>query len=253
MLFGIEPLDPPTFAAVAIGFTAVAAVASYLPARRATARRSGRGTEAANRWRPFDSSCCASSRCSAAAAPSTSSRAKSTRIWRCSRSEFVAQGHVARRCEARGAARLWRRRSSQGASARCAIVSLDRRSRAGRRVRAAFAAPEPGVHDRRRPDARHRHRRHDRDLQRRRHACSFRRCRFRRGDRLVTITEPERPRGRCAASTTRNTSSGARAPRRCRGMSALTFNPQVIMPTREGTARLTGGDDLRRTTSRSWA
>ena len=34
--FGIEPLDPLTFVAVAIGFTAVAAAASYLPARRAT-------------------------------------------------------------------------------------------------------------------------------------------------------------------------------------------------------------------------
>ncbi len=36
MLFGIEPLDPLTFVAVATGFTAVAAAASYLPARRAT-------------------------------------------------------------------------------------------------------------------------------------------------------------------------------------------------------------------------
>jgi putative ABC transport system permease protein len=36
MLFGIEPLDPLTFIAVAIGFTAIAALASYLPARRAT-------------------------------------------------------------------------------------------------------------------------------------------------------------------------------------------------------------------------
>ena len=36
MLFGIEPLDPLTFAAVALGFTAIAAAASYLPARHAT-------------------------------------------------------------------------------------------------------------------------------------------------------------------------------------------------------------------------
>ena len=36
MLFGIEPLDPLTFVAVAVGFTAVAAAASYLPARHAT-------------------------------------------------------------------------------------------------------------------------------------------------------------------------------------------------------------------------
>ena len=36
MLFGIRPLDPPTFAAVAIGFAIVAALASYFPARHAT-------------------------------------------------------------------------------------------------------------------------------------------------------------------------------------------------------------------------
>jgi putative ABC transport system permease protein len=36
MLFGIAPLDLGTFAAVAVAFTAVAALASYLPARRAT-------------------------------------------------------------------------------------------------------------------------------------------------------------------------------------------------------------------------
>ena len=36
MLFGIKPLDPPTFIAVAIGFAIVAAVASYVPARGAT-------------------------------------------------------------------------------------------------------------------------------------------------------------------------------------------------------------------------
>ena len=36
MLFGIEPRDPATFAAVAIAFAVVAMFASYLPARRAT-------------------------------------------------------------------------------------------------------------------------------------------------------------------------------------------------------------------------
>jgi putative ABC transport system permease protein len=36
MLFGIEPRDPATFAAVAVSFALVALVASYLPARRAT-------------------------------------------------------------------------------------------------------------------------------------------------------------------------------------------------------------------------
>jgi putative ABC transport system permease protein len=36
MLFGITPLDPPTFTAVAVGFTIVAAAASYVPARYAT-------------------------------------------------------------------------------------------------------------------------------------------------------------------------------------------------------------------------
>jgi ABC-type lipoprotein release transport system permease subunit len=36
MLFGINPIDPPTFASVATGFTIVATLASYLPARHAT-------------------------------------------------------------------------------------------------------------------------------------------------------------------------------------------------------------------------
>jgi putative ABC transport system permease protein len=36
MLFGLEPLDPATFAAVGVTFALVAALASYLPARRAT-------------------------------------------------------------------------------------------------------------------------------------------------------------------------------------------------------------------------
>ena len=35
MLFGLEPLDLTTFAAVAGGFAALAALASFLPARRA--------------------------------------------------------------------------------------------------------------------------------------------------------------------------------------------------------------------------
>lgn len=36
MLFGVEPRDPGTFAAVAIAFAVIAMIASYLPARRAT-------------------------------------------------------------------------------------------------------------------------------------------------------------------------------------------------------------------------
>ena len=36
MLFGITPLDPQTFVAVSVLFGAVATLASYLPARRAT-------------------------------------------------------------------------------------------------------------------------------------------------------------------------------------------------------------------------
>jgi ABC-type antimicrobial peptide transport system permease subunit len=36
MLFGVRPLDAWTFATVALGFTLLAAVACYLPARRAT-------------------------------------------------------------------------------------------------------------------------------------------------------------------------------------------------------------------------
>jgi ABC-type antimicrobial peptide transport system permease subunit len=36
MLFGITPVDPPTFATVAIGFAMVTLVASYFPARHAT-------------------------------------------------------------------------------------------------------------------------------------------------------------------------------------------------------------------------
>ena len=36
ILFGVAPLDPWTFGSVALGFTIVAALASFLPARRAT-------------------------------------------------------------------------------------------------------------------------------------------------------------------------------------------------------------------------
>ena len=36
LLFGVAPLDAATFAGVAASFTVVAALASYLPARRAT-------------------------------------------------------------------------------------------------------------------------------------------------------------------------------------------------------------------------
>jgi len=36
LLFGLTPFDPPTFAAVAVMFAAVALVAAFVPARRAT-------------------------------------------------------------------------------------------------------------------------------------------------------------------------------------------------------------------------
>ena len=36
LLFGVTPLDSPTFAAAGIGFTLVALAAAYRPARRAT-------------------------------------------------------------------------------------------------------------------------------------------------------------------------------------------------------------------------
>jgi ABC-type lipoprotein release transport system permease subunit len=36
MLFGITPLDPPTFVAVSLMFGLVATLASYVPARRST-------------------------------------------------------------------------------------------------------------------------------------------------------------------------------------------------------------------------
>jgi putative ABC transport system permease protein len=36
LVFGVQPTDVPTFAAVAVGLAAVAFVTSYVPARRAT-------------------------------------------------------------------------------------------------------------------------------------------------------------------------------------------------------------------------
>lgn len=36
MLFGLTPLDPATFAAVAVTWASVATLAAYVPARRAT-------------------------------------------------------------------------------------------------------------------------------------------------------------------------------------------------------------------------
>ena len=36
LLFGVDPIDPMTFGAVALALTAVALLASYLPARRAS-------------------------------------------------------------------------------------------------------------------------------------------------------------------------------------------------------------------------
>jgi ABC-type antimicrobial peptide transport system permease subunit len=35
MLFGLTPLDPPTFVGVSLAFAAIATIASYVPARRA--------------------------------------------------------------------------------------------------------------------------------------------------------------------------------------------------------------------------
>jgi ABC-type antimicrobial peptide transport system permease subunit len=37
LLYDVQPIDAPTYAAVAIGMTLIAALASYLPARRASA------------------------------------------------------------------------------------------------------------------------------------------------------------------------------------------------------------------------
>jgi hypothetical protein len=36
LLFGVDPVDPVTFGAVALSLTAVAVLASYVPARRAS-------------------------------------------------------------------------------------------------------------------------------------------------------------------------------------------------------------------------
>jgi ABC-type lipoprotein release transport system permease subunit len=36
LLFGVKPADPATYAAVSVGLVATAALAGYLPARRAT-------------------------------------------------------------------------------------------------------------------------------------------------------------------------------------------------------------------------
>jgi putative ABC transport system permease protein len=36
LVFGVDPIDPPTFAAVAAGLVVTALIACYLPARRAT-------------------------------------------------------------------------------------------------------------------------------------------------------------------------------------------------------------------------
>ena len=36
LLYGIEPLDPPTFVVVGLGLMGAALLASYVPARRAT-------------------------------------------------------------------------------------------------------------------------------------------------------------------------------------------------------------------------
>jgi putative ABC transport system permease protein len=46
LLFGVSPVDPATFASVAVTLAAIALVASYLPARRA----SGLDPTEALRW-----------------------------------------------------------------------------------------------------------------------------------------------------------------------------------------------------------
>jgi predicted permease len=63
---------------------------------------------------------------------------------------------------------------------------------------------------------------------------------FASSDRLVAITEPERPRTLPGINYQEYLDWRARATT-LEGMAAHTFNPQVIMATREGTARLAAG------------
>ena len=61
---------------------------------------------------------------------------------------------------------------------------------------------------------------------------------FDRGDRIVAITEPENPRGTPGINYQEYLEWRSRTST-LETMAAFTLNPQVIMPTREGTARLT--------------
>ena len=63
---------------------------------------------------------------------------------------------------------------------------------------------------------------------------------FASSDRIVSITEPERPRTLPGINYQEFLEWRSRATT-LEAMAAHTFNPQVIMATREGTARLTGG------------
>ena len=62
---------------------------------------------------------------------------------------------------------------------------------------------------------------------------------FERGDRLVRINEPELNPRTMRGITYDEYLEWRRRTTTLSGMSALTFNPQAMMPTREGTARLT--------------